>query len=223
MTEARSGPETGGGDDVEPPAYARRGPRLGGGVGKARILDVATGQFGELGYQAATMRKIAEAAGVDAKLVHYYFGSKEDLFGAVISAAFRARGFPNLLGDALTDEQGSPGTRYLEAVLRALEDPGMGPAFIGLVRGLGTHEESRRIFLRFVTEELLGWLAPRLNGIAPEQRISLAGSQMLGLIMARYILRVPPLASMSIGDAAALIGPTIDRYLFANLEGLTTA
>ncbi|GAA2516757.1 TetR family transcriptional regulator [Rarobacter incanus] len=200
------------------PATSRRGPRSDGGAGKEQILEAATAQFGEHGYQATTIRKVAEAAGVDAKLVHYYFGTKENLFSTAIAETFRSRGFPNLLAERSTAGDGSPGTRYLLAVLTALEDPGMGPAFIGLVRGLGTHEESRRIFLRFVSEELIGRLAPQLGSDHPEVRVSLAGSQLLGLVIGRYVLKVPPLAGLSIGQVASTVGPTIDRYILGDLE-----
>lgn len=196
----------------------RRGRRPGRNAGREQILAAAAAQFGEHGYQAATIRRIGEAAGVDAKLVHYYFGTKEELFATVIGESFRARGLPGLLVARPPHAGDSPGTRYLLAALTALEDPGMGPAFIGLVRNLGTHEESRRIFLRFVSQELLGRLAPQLPGEDSETRVSLAGSQLLGLVFARYVLKVPPLASLSIPELARIVGPTIDRYILGELE-----
>ncbi len=199
-------------------AAPRRGPRPAGSAGKEQILEAATAQFGEYGYQATTIRKIGEAADVDAKLVHYYFGTKEDLFTTAIANAFRSRGLPDLLATRTPEGEGSPGTRYLLAILAALEDPGMGPAFIGLVRGLGTHEESRRIFLRFVSEELLGRLAPKLDADHPEARVALAGSQLLGIVLARYVLKVPPLAGLSIPELARTVGPTIDRYILGDLD-----
>lgn len=196
----------------------RRGPRSDGSAVKQQILDAATAHFGELGYQATTIRKIGEAAGVDAKLVHYYFGTKEDLFTIAITETFRSYGFPDLLADRGQRGDGLPGTRYLLAILTALEDPGMGAAFIGLVRGLGTHEESRRIFLRVISEELLGRLVPQLKADRPEARAALAGSQLLGLVIARYILKVPPLARLTIEEIARTVGPNIDHYILGDLD-----
>lgn len=196
----------------------RRGPRPSGKAGKEQILEAATQEFGEYGYQATTIRKIAEAAGVDSKLVHYYFGTKESLFTTVITETFRSRGFPDILLPEGEGRDGSPGTRYVLAVLTALEDPSMGPAFIGLVRGIGTHDESRRIFLRFVTEELLGTFAPRLGVEHPETRLSLAGSQLLGLVFGRYVLKVPTIAGLPARELARVVGPTIDRYAFGDIE-----
>lgn len=198
-------------------AASRRGPRSDGGAGRQQILDAAIAQFGEHGYQAATIRRIGEAAGVDAKLVHYYFGTKEDLFATAIAETFRSRGLPGLLLDPTPDAGESPGTRYLFAILTALEDPGFGAAFVGLVRSLGTHEESRRLFLRFVTQEVLGRVAPQLGTDHADTRMALAGSQLLGLVMARYVLKVPPIADLSITELARLAGPTIDRYVAGEL------
>ncbi|WP_191090025.1 TetR/AcrR family transcriptional regulator [Nesterenkonia ebinurensis] len=195
----------------------RRGPRPTDTAWREQILDAARREFGEHGYQAATVRRIGHAAGVDPKLVHYYFGTKEELFTTTIAETFRARGFPALLAQASSPPADSAGTRYLLAVLTALEDDTLGPGFIGLVRNLGTHEESRRIFVRFVTGELIEQLAPRLEADFAEARVTLAGSQLLGLVMARYVLKVPPLASLSIQQVAQTVGPTLDRYLFDGL------
>ena len=202
----------------EASAAPRRGRRPAGHAGREQILEAASAQFGEYGYQATTMRKIGQAAGVDAKLVHYYFGTKEELFGTVIAETFHARGFPGLLSETPSETGDSPGVQYLLAVLTALEDSDVGPAFIGLVRGLGTHEESRSIFLRFVNKEILGRIAPQLDTDHPEVRMALAGSQLLGLVFARYILRIPPVAELSIQEVARTIGPTIDRYILGELD-----
>lgn len=215
MEEAGKGKAQGVGDAS---ISVRRGPRSDGGAGKEQILEAAAAQFGEHGYQATTIRKIAGAAGVDPKLVYYYFGSKENLFSTAIAKTFHAWGFPRLILDTASPQESSPGTRYLAAALTTLEDPGMGPAIIGLVRSFGNHEESRRIFLRFVREELIGRIAPELGTDHAEERVSMAGSQMLGVVTARYVLKIPPLVDLEISQVAAAIGPTIDRYIFGEID-----
>lgn len=204
--------------DQDTSSPSRRGPRSDGGAGRERILAAATAQFGERGYQATTIRKIAEAAGVDPKLVYYYYGTKEKLLSTVIGETFRSRGLPDLLLKVSTTGDTSPGTQYLLAVLAVLEDPTAGPAFIGLVRGLGTHKESREIFFRFVSEEILGQLSHQIGSDHPDVRMALAGSQMLGLITARYVLKVPLITELSREQIANNVGPTIDRYLFGKLD-----
>ena len=195
----------------------RRGPRAGG-VERKHILQVATELFSEHGYQATTMRKIGTAAGVDAKLIHYYFGTKEDLFTAAISEVFRSRGLPDILSEYRPETTDSPGTHYIRAVLTTLETPTIGPAFTGLLRSLGTHEESQKVFLRFVNEELLERLAPQLPVGNATTRLALAGTQIFGLIYTRYILKIPPLTELSIEQTARLIGPTLDTYMRGPLE-----
>ena len=54
---------------------------------EARILDAAAQVFVAAGYERATIRAVASAAGVDAGLVMHYFGSKQELFRRVIDAA----------------------------------------------------------------------------------------------------------------------------------------
>src|SRR5246127_5320488 len=54
---------------------------------ETRILDAATEVFFSAGYERATIRAVASAAGVDAGLVMHYFGSKQELFRRVIDAA----------------------------------------------------------------------------------------------------------------------------------------
>lgn len=215
MARGSGGARRTDGGAVGQASSSRRGRRPGAVIVREEILTAATTLFGAHGYQAATMRMIGELAGVDPKLVHYYFGSKEDLFGAVISEVFRARGLPDLLTGLLDAGEPSPGTKYLLGVITALDDPGLGPAFIGIVRGLGTHDESRRIFTRFIEGELIARVVPTLSTDAAPLRVALAGSQLLGVVMARYVLRIPHLVELDPREFARLVGPTIDRYLTA--------
>ncbi len=210
MAEATAEPGRG-----RPP---RRGRRPGPAVGRDLILAAANTEFGERGYQGTTIRSIASRADVDAKLVHYYFGTKAELFTAAIAETFRAGGFPDMLTRLPARDSGeSPGTQYVAAILSALEESELGPAFIGLVRNLGTHEESRQIFLRFVTQELMHTVAPRLEGARAESRLAIAGSQLLGVLLARYVLKIPPIAGLTRTEVARAIGPSIDRYIFGDI------
>ncbi|MDR2347652.1 MAG: TetR family transcriptional regulator [Bifidobacteriaceae bacterium] len=200
------------------PRSGRRGPRPGNVAWRDHILDAARALFGEHGFEGTTVRQIAERAGVDAKLVYYYFGSKEELFGATIAAFFRAGRFADLLvqtvdaAPAEADPSQSPGGRYVKAVLTVIEGEEIGPGFLSLVRGLGAHEPSRRIFVRFVTAEFIARVAPQLQEPWPEARATLAGSHVLGLVMARYVLKIEPLATLPIDQIAALMGPVLDHY-----------
>ena len=47
----------------------------------------------------------------------------------------------------------------------------------------------------------------------PEVRMPLVASQVIGLILMRYVLAVEPIASMPADDVVAIFAPTIQRYL----------
>jgi hypothetical protein len=57
-------------------------------------------------------------------------------------------------------------------------------------------------------------LAAAVPGEDARTRAALAGSQLIGLVRARYISRLEPLASMTPDESAAAIGPAVERYLF---------
>ncbi|MGH8371597.1 MAG: TetR/AcrR family transcriptional regulator [Gammaproteobacteria bacterium] len=55
---------------------------------RARLQDAARALFAQHGYAAVSTRAVAEAAGVNPAMIHYYFGSKQGLYEAMISATF---------------------------------------------------------------------------------------------------------------------------------------
>lgn len=73
------------------------------------------------------------------------------------------------------------------------------------------------MFLNFVTEELISKLAPLMERDRAETRVAVAGSQLLGFVVARYVLKLPPIAAMSIAEAASVLGPTLDRYILGEV------
>lgn len=201
---------------------ARRGPRADADDLRGRILDAALREFSERGYRDATMRAIAREAGVNPKLVHYYFGTKEQLFTTSVGGVFQPERLAAMIGGGGGGGGGGVpgpgmGARMVRMVLSLVDDPTTGAPFLSIVRNVGTHEESRKVFLRFVTSEIIGKVAPVLPGPSAELRISLVGSQMLGLVTARYVVEVPALVEPSVAELAELIGPTVDRYLFGDL------
>src|SRR5678809_546336 len=52
---------------------------------KTRILDAAERLFVEHGFEATSLRSLTSAAGVNLAAVNYHFGSKEELFQAVLT------------------------------------------------------------------------------------------------------------------------------------------
>lgn len=171
--------------------------------------------FGEHGYDGATIRDIAARAGVDGALVHHYFGSKQRLFLAAMEIPVDfATAVPALL-------EGPPdrlGERFVGFILELWERPGLHPLLLGVVRSASTDPVAADMVRRLLAEGPLLALATALDRPDAALRASLAGSQFIGLILARFVVGVEPLASMDRDALAAAVGPTIQRYLVGDLD-----
>jgi TetR/AcrR family transcriptional regulator len=60
----------------------------GRGVTRETIIEAATEEFAELGYEGATTASIARRVRVTQPLIHYHFGSKEALWRATVDTIF---------------------------------------------------------------------------------------------------------------------------------------
>ncbi len=204
---------------ASPPSHhaTRRGPRGDSAAVKDSILDAARTVFSESGYQAATVKAIATRAGVDTKLVHYYYGTKAELFGVLAKEALQTIGLFEQLHAALGHKE-KVGESYIRSALTAIESPETGTIFLGLLRSIGPHEESRRVFLDMLEKNMLTPLSAVQDAPLDFLRLNLVGTQLHGLIVSRYIIKFGPLATLSIDEVARLVGPTIDAYLTGDLN-----
>ena len=188
----------------------RTGRRPGDSGTREAILAAARSSFGAHGFAGATIRGIARDAGVDPALVHRFYGSKASLFAATVELpADPAVLLPMLLADGPDGLGGRVVTTFL-----TLWDntPGQGP-MLALLRSAAADEVAARTLRDFLTRVALGPLAKAAGGDRPELRASLVASQVMGLAMARYVVRIEPLASTPVDVLAQAIGPTLDRYL----------
>ncbi|HZR51842.1 MAG TPA: TetR family transcriptional regulator [Streptosporangiaceae bacterium] len=201
-------------------ARRRRAGRRGGDSDtRTAILDAARREFGEHGYDAATIRGIAAVAEVNPALVHHFYGTKEQLF----AAAMRIPVVPSEVIKALApDSPDHLGEALVRTLLTAWEVADVREAFLGLVRSAATSEQGAAMLREFVTGTILAAVAQMAGG--PDEagrryRASLAASQVVGLAFTRYLLRLEPIASASADDLVAAIGPVIQRYLTGELAG----
>ena len=220
-TDDCSGPEGGA-----RAGRARGGRRAGDSGTREAILDAARRQFADRGYDGATIRGIAADAAVDPALVHHFYGTKERLFAAamrlpvvpseVLTAAFAE----------VADGQGSGAGRPRRAPgpdgadgLGAHRGPRRlpGPAAVGADQRAGRRHVPRLHHRRHPGPGRGGGPRPRTRRAArPDEAAYRAGAvatQMLGLAMSRYVIKLEPIASASPAELAATIGPTLDRYL----------
>ena len=190
-------------------ARASRGRRPGAPDTRAEVLTAARESFAEKGFRGTTIRAVAASAGVDPALVHHYFGTKDDLFMAAIKMPVDPR---VVLGPAIAAGPDGAGERMLRVFLSVWDNPEHRLPLIGLARGLfdpGGQRLMREGFLPAVLEPI----GVALGLERPEVRMPLLASQVLGLILVRYVLEVEPVASMPTDHVVAIYAPTLQRYL----------
>jgi AcrR family transcriptional regulator len=188
---------------------ARRGRRPGAPDTRAAILEAARGQFAAAGFSGTTIRAVAAEAGVDAALVHHYFGTKDDLFVAALELPVDPR---VVLAPAIEQGPDGAGERMLRVFLSVWDDPTHRLPLLGLVRRL-LEPSGRQLVRDGFLDVVIGPIGAALGIDEPERRMPLVASQVFGLIIVRYLLEVEPLASMPADQVVAIYAPTIQRYL----------
>ncbi len=195
----------------------RSGRRPGNPDTRESILHAAREAFAERGFDGASIRAIATAAGVDPALVHHYFGTKDKLFLATVNAP----GDPaELLPDVLGGGPDEAGERLVRLFLGLWASPA-GAGMIALMRSAMSNDWTARLIRDFIVTQVLRRIAGGL-GLDPAEaplRGNLVAAQMAGLAMTRYILKIEPLASAPPETIVAAVAPTIQRYLTGSLDG----
>src|SRR5229473_6240520 len=188
---------------------ARTGRRPGLAGTRERILAAARSDFGKGGYEGTTIRGIAAQAKVDPALVMHYFESKDGVFRAAVQFPVDPAEFiPRLVAPGLE----GLGERLVRFFVETWDSPAGSP-LLALIRSAVGNEDGAALLREFVTREVLGRLARALELDQPQLRASLAASQLIGLAMLRYVVKVEPLASASRDEVVAWMGPTLQRYL----------
>ncbi|MGW7051960.1 TetR/AcrR family transcriptional regulator [Streptomyces sp. NPDC054887] len=187
-------------------------PRRRSDATRAAILDAARERFAADGYERATIRAIARDADIDPSMVMRYYGNKEGLFAAASEFDLR---MPDL--ERLTELGALPG-RYVGAVLveHFLDRWEADEVLTALLR-VGVTNAAGAERMRAVFREQLGPVAAGLSPVPEEAptRAALVSSQILGMAMARYVLRLPPAVEMTRQEIVDWLGPTVQRYLTA--------
>jgi len=180
------------------------------------VLAAARAVFADRGYDSASIRGIASAAGVDPALVHHYFGSKEKLFLAAVQAPADP---DDLLPAVLEGGTADLGANVVRMLVRVWDGPGQAGG-LALVRSAVSNEWTARLLREFLVARVLRRVVSTLDLPQEERDVrgGLAASQLIGVVMARYVLRVEPLASASPEEVVAAVGPSVQRYLTGPVE-----
>jgi AcrR family transcriptional regulator len=180
------------------------------------VLAAARAAFAERGFDGATIRGIATAAAVDPALVHHYFGSKDRLFLAAVEAPADPA---DLLPGVLAGGRDRLGEGVVRTLLSVWDGP-MQPAGLALVRSAVANEWGAKLLREFLVTQVIRRVVGTLD-LPPreaEVRGALVASQLVGLVMGRYVLQLEPLATGTHDALAAALGPTVQRYLTGEVE-----
>lgn len=201
------------GDDT---ARRRPGRPAGASDTRERILASARELFARNGIGNTSVRSIAAAAGVDPALVHHYFGNKKQLFAAAIEVPVDPMTVLRPLREVPVEEIG----HVLPRLLLPIWDSEAGKGLIATVRSLlgGAEVGLIRSFFQDIIVAEVGTRVDDPPGSGPT-RVQFAVSQLLGVVMARYILELEPFASLPVDRIAETIGPNLQRYLTGELPG----
>lgn len=194
----------------------RRGRRAGAADTRAQILAAARRMFGNSGFEGTSLRAVARAAGVDPALIHHYFAGKEDLFAACVELPVDPA---RVLAGVQAVRPEERGQALLRALLRQWDSPAQ-PAMLALVRGAVGSQTQSTLLRHVLTCRILSRITTDL-GLDPVEtalRGSLVASQMVGLMVSRYVLRLEPLASAGHDELIGWFGPTVQRYLTGPLS-----
>lgn len=195
-------------------ARKRQGRPPGTSDTRERILAAARELFARNGIDKTPIRAIAAAAGVDSALVHHYFGTKQQLFAAAIKMPVDPLVVLGPVRETPIEDLGL----VLPSLLLPLWDSEMGVGLVATVRSLlaGSDISLARTFLE---EIITAELAPRVDDPpgTGRLRVQFVVSQLIGVVVARYIIGLEPFASLPAEQVAATIAPNLQRYLTGEL------
>jgi AcrR family transcriptional regulator len=200
----------GDGDATVVAGRKKAGRRPGGPDTRQYILDAARAEFAARGYENTSMRAIARTADVNPALLRHYFGTKDQLFLAALDFPVQPR---DLIAQAVGGDRDSVGERLVRFAFALLENPAARERVLAVLRAAATNEQMARLMRGFMVREVVVPIAAALAVPRPDLRAELAMTQVVGLIMGRYVLAVEPLASAPVDELVPLLAPTLQRYL----------
>jgi AcrR family transcriptional regulator len=178
---------------------------------RAAILKAARELFAEHGYERTTIRDIAARASIDAAMVMRYFGSKDELFARAAHFDLRLPSLDNVTPADI-------GATLVRHAIGLWEGDGGRSGLIILLRSAASNDDAASKVRAVFASQVMPALARAGGGADARRRAGLVASQILGLALCRYILKIPPVAEMSPDEIVKYVGPTIQRYALGPLS-----
>ena len=207
-----------GTQEVRKPGSGRRGRREGASGSREHILATARRLFAERGFEGTSLRQVAREAGVDPAMIHHFFKGKDELFA--LSVALPADPAQVLEGVDQHDPE-HRAEAIVRAVLRLWESPAQ-HSLVAFIRGTIGSKSKTLLLREVVTRTIISRIMAGIPG--PPEEVALRGNlvatQMVGLMLVRYVVKLEPLASASPEDVVRLLAPNVQHYLTGELDGL---
>lgn len=185
------------------------GRRSGKADTKAQILEAAQVLFAKQGLDQTTMRQIAAESEVDPALIVHYFKTKKQLFVESIAPIIHDRQI-NVLSTALAEANPeSKGEKLAKALVAFITDDTIRPLLLGVVRSVTSDEYAVTVLKNLIENVLTNEIEKHINGPNKKLRSELMGAQLIGLIMAQYVIHVEPLASAPPEILASYLAPRL--------------
>ena len=194
----------------------RRGRRSGSDHSREAILVAARKLFAEQGFDGTSLRQVAREASVDPAMVHHFFKGKDELFASSVELPADP---DEVLAGVETLEPEARAEALVRAVVRLWESPAQ-PGLVAFVRGTIGSKAKTALLRETVSRTILSRVMVGVQGPAEEVRLrgNLVATQVVGLMLLRYVIRLEPLASADQEEVVSLVAPTIQRYLTGNLD-----
>ena len=177
---------------------------------RAAILKAAQELFAELGYARTTVRDIAARAAIDPAMVMRYFGSKDALFARATAIDLK-----------LPDLTKTAPAQFGDTLIRHFLDIWEGPSSTGILTILLRTSASDEDVAAKTRNVFAGQVLPMLARVADPAEVAtragLIATQLLGLALCRYVLKVPPVVAMTPERIIASFGPLLQRHITGEL------
>ncbi|WP_433162845.1 TetR family transcriptional regulator [Kribbella sp. CA-247076] len=187
-----------------------KGRRPGGPDTRGEILRAARDSFADKGFTATSIRAIAREAGVDAALVHHYFGSKDELFIESMALPVDPRQVAAQIMDGPADELGR---RIATVFLGVWESPDGQQRMKAIIRSVVSSDAVARIMREGMGQMIIQPVSRFLDTPDAHLRVGLAATQLIGVAMARYLIELEPIASAELGTLIDRLAPVLQHHL----------
>jgi AcrR family transcriptional regulator len=179
-----------------------------------RIVTVARASFAESGWAGTSLRAVARDAGVDARLIAYYFADKSALLEACLQPP---AGYLEGIAAVLRTPLRRRGAALVRNLLGAWSNPPTATVLRSIILTAAHEPVALERLQQVFRNSMIGAVAASLDDDERLVRGGLVASQLVGLSMTRYVWRLEPIWRLPDEDVIRLIGPTVQRYLTGRL------